>query len=68
MPGNSPHDRWSVPHSLKEIVHAKGCVQTPLVVIVRKLAPQTSINHTEDALNYGSTNQNKLLLDNGNSI
>lgn len=68
MPGNSPQDCWSVPQSLKEIVHTKGCVQTPLVIIVRKLAPQTSINHAEDALNYGSTNQNKLLLDNGNSI
>jgi hypothetical protein len=53
---------------LKETVHTKGCVQTPLVVIVRKLALQTSINHAEDALNYGSINQNKLLLDNGDSI
>ncbi|MNG21966.1 hypothetical protein D3C84_1064010 [compost metagenome] len=54
-----------MPHCLKETVHTKGCVQTPLVVIVKKLAPQASINHAEDALNYGSINQNKFLLDNG---
>ena len=58
----SAHDYRAVTLGLQQPVHPERRVHTSLVVVVRKLAFQTSVHYAENALNNRNLNQNKLLL------